>query len=222
MADNNTFGVIYADPPWQFRVWSEDTGTKRSAESHYRTMNIDDICQIPVADIAAPDSMLFLWVTWPVLKEAIRVGESWGFVYKTLAFDWLKVVPPGRYWHMGLGYYTRANSEPCLLFTRGTPKRKSKAVRQLIADTSELQPALFEMPLVAHLGAHSAKPLDAYRRIEQLAYGPYCELFARQRYPGWTCLGNEIDGLDICEAIRRVKEPKVQAEQITLFAEAGR
>ncbi len=183
--------VIYADPPWSFRVWSKDTGQGRSAEAHYSTMSTDAICALPVADLAADNCALLMWATWPTLPDAMRVGAAWGFEYKTLAFDWLKLTATGQHWHIGMGYYSRANSEPCLLFTKGTPKRKSKGVRQLIVDDAEQRPTLFELPLVAPVSVHSAKPLEAYRRIEALLDGPYLELFARIAYPGWDAWGNQ-------------------------------
>jgi site-specific DNA-methyltransferase (adenine-specific) len=204
------FKVVLADPPWHFESWSEK-GSKRHgiATAHYNTLNTDALCTLPVSDICADDCALFMWATWPNLPDALRVGAAWGFEYKTLGFDWLKRTAGGKGWHMGLGYWTRANSEPCLLFTRGAPKRRSQGVRQLIADVGQLE--LFP-PIVEPVGVHSAKPFEAYTRIEALLDGPYIELFARIEYPGWTALGNEIDGLDIRDAL---------ALQLGLFGETA-
>lgn len=185
------YAVIYADPPWEFRVWNRDTGSGRSAEAHYNTLSLDSLCALPVSELAAPDCALFMWATWPTLPDALRLGAAWGFEYKTCAFAWLKRTPNGTGWHTGMGYWTRANSEPCLLFTRGTPKRKSKSVRQIIADVGQQE--LFP-PLVEPVTVHSAKPLEAYRRIETLVDGPYLELFARMSWPGWDVWGNEAPG----------------------------
>ena len=182
------YSVIYADPPWEFRVWSADTGKGRSAEAHYNTLSLDVLRNMPVHDLAAPDSALFMWATWPTLPEALELGAAWGFEYKTLAFDWLKRTASGSSWHMGMGYWTRANSEPCLLFTRGSPKRRSRGVRQLIVDVG--QQSLFP-PIVQPVSAHSAKPIEAYERIEALLDGPYLELFARVQYTGWDTWGDE-------------------------------
>jgi N6-adenosine-specific RNA methylase IME4 len=204
-ASAGPFPVIYADPPWQFRVWSKDTGQGRSAEAHYPTMTIDDICALPVVDLTAPDAALFMWATWPTLPDALRLGTAWGFEYKTLAFDFLKLTRAGRGWHVGMGYYTRANTEPCLLFTKGKPKRRSRKVRQLIVDGAETQPTLFELPIIAPLGDHSAKPYEAYRRIERLFEGPYLELFARTRWPGWVSVGNDLDGVDIRISLNQLR-----------------
>jgi len=182
------YKVIYADPAWNFEVWSRDTGAGRSAEAHYPTMTLDELKALPVNDLADNDCALFMWSVWPRLPDAIALGESWGFEYKTLAFDWLKRTSTGEHWHMGMGYWTRANSEPCLLFTRGNPKRRSKGVRQLIVDVG--QQSLFP-PMVQPVSVHSAKPFEAYERIEALLDGPYLELFARVKYPGWDVWGNE-------------------------------
>lgn len=174
----NKYKVILADPPWQFRVWNRDTGLGRSAESHYPTMSMDNLKKLDVNALADKDSALFLWVTWPTLIEGMALGESWGFKYKTCGFLWSKWNKKSNTDFFGMGYYTRANTEPCLLFTKGKGlKRKAKNVRQL---------------LVSRIREHSRKPDQIYGRIEDLFDGPYLELFARQRWPGWDCWGNEI------------------------------
>jgi N6-adenosine-specific RNA methylase IME4 len=189
------YAVIYADPPWEFRVWGEDSDKTQkhnhSAARYYHTMSTNDLCALPISDLVAPDCCLFMWACWPTLPDALRLGAAWGFEYKTLAFDWLKRSPNGGTWHTGMGYWTRANSEPCLLFVKGSPKRKSKSVKQLIADVGQAE--LFP-PIVESITVHSAKPFEAYRRIMALVEGPYLELFARVKYPGWDVWGNEAPG----------------------------
>lgn len=130
------YSVILADPPWAFRAWS-DKGKGRSAEQHYPSMRLEDIKALPVADLAAEDCVLFLWATFPMLKEALEVVEAWGFSYKTVAFTWVKEnrKSSGLFW--GLGYWTRANAEVCLLATKGSPKRQSAAVHQVILSPVE-------------------------------------------------------------------------------------
>lgn len=217
------YAVIYADPPWQFRVWS-DKGDKRNglATAHYDTIALERLCALPVGDLAASDCALFLWSTWPNLPDALKLGEAWGFTYKTLAFDWLKRSRSSHEWHTGLGYWTRANSEPCLLFTKGSPRRKSKGVKQVIADVG--QGELFE-PIIAPLTVHSAKPFEAYRRIEALLDGPYLELFARVAWPGWDVWGNEAPGCidwrrDFFGAQESTSDPTTRDDvaQLALFA----
>ena len=90
MNEPGKYSVIYADPPWQYRVWSKK-GTGRSAESHYSTMSLEDIKALPVHLLAAKDCTLFLWVTFPLLKEAWPVLDAWGFTYKSVAFVWVKL-----------------------------------------------------------------------------------------------------------------------------------
>lgn len=107
------YGAILADPPWRFRTWSQ-RNQSRAASRHYRLMTLPEICALPVADLAAPDCALFLWVTRPMLREAFTVAEAWGFQFKTVAFTWTKTTKHGKE-HMGLGYWSRANPEQCCL-----------------------------------------------------------------------------------------------------------
>jgi len=171
------YGAILADPPWHYEVWAEDTGAGRSAEAHYGTMTAEQILALPVSDLAAPDCCLFCWVTWPCLLDGLAVVEAWGFNYKTLGFDYVKTNGPAGGLAWGMGYYTRANPEPCLIATRGTPKRRNADVHSVI---------------VAPRREHSRKPDEVYARIEALVDGPYLELFARQERPGWDSFGNEV------------------------------
>lgn len=180
----NRFGVIYADPPWKFlSLWKTDTGLgNRNAD--YRTMSVEQIAELPVADLAAPDCLLFVWGIWILLPQVVDVVKAWGFEYKSCAFDWMKANARNIDMfrddcdvQMGLGYWTRANTEYCLLGTKGSPKRLSKSVRQGIIEPRR---------------DHSRKPDCVYERIERLVAGPYLELFARSTRPGWTSWGNEV------------------------------
>jgi N6-adenosine-specific RNA methylase IME4 len=152
----------------------------------YSTLIDSDIAALPVGDLAAPDCVLFLWTCWPILRRSFGVLDAWGFTYKTCAFSWMKADPyrlfaDDKTPFAGLGYWTRANTEPCLLATRGKPKRLNADVRQGI---------------IASRREHSRKPDCVHERIERLVAGPYLELFARQRRPGWTCWGNEVGKFD--------------------------
>ncbi len=173
MMQENRYNVVYADPPWAFKVYS-DKGKGRSAESWYDCMSLADIKAFPVADYAAPDCVLLMWATDPFLRHALDVIDTWRFAYKTVGFYWVKT--PTEWF--GTGYWTRANPEQCLLATRGHPRRLNADVPKLI---------------MAPRREHSRKPDEAYERIERLCAGPYLELFARHSRPGWDSLGNEID-----------------------------
>ncbi len=125
------YNVIYADPPWRYA----QKGLQGAAERHYPTMGIEELCALPVADLAAPDSVLFLWATFPQLPEALRLIKAWGFQYKSVGFVWLKKNKKADSWFYGLGFWTRANAEVCLLATRGHPRRKAPNVHQFFVCT---------------------------------------------------------------------------------------
>lgn len=180
----NHFGVVLADPPWSYKTWSSK-GSGRSADQHYQTQGADWISSLPVSELAAPDCVLFLWVTWPTLKDAFAVIDAWGFTYKTCAFDWMKadvstidLFPDPKSADIKLGHWTRSNSESCLLATKGKPKRLDAGVR---------------MGIIERAREHSRKPDCVHDRIQRLVGGPYLELFARSQKPGWTAWGNQTD-----------------------------
>ena len=170
------YSVIYADPPWSFKTYS-DKGKDRSPENHYNVMSFKDICNLPVNNIANDNSVLLMWVIDPMLDLAFDVIEAWGFQYKTVGFTWAKTNKTNMGMFTGLGYWTRGNPEMCLLATKGKPKRIHKDVKQLIVSQRE---------------EHSKKPL-MHKEIERLVEGPYIELFARKKpYDNWDYWGNEI------------------------------
>lgn len=200
------YSIILADPPWQYKVWSK-AGMGRSAEHHYPTMTKADIQRLDVASVAANDAVLFLWVTWPCLQEGIELISQWGFTYKTCGFLWAKRNKVARFsWFWGMGYWTRANTEPCLLATRGNPKRISKSVHQLI-----------EAPFTRH----SAKPLSTHQRIVELRGDvPRLEMFCRDPQPGWDCFGNDVAGsisIPLKDGTIYTPEYRGETNQATLF-----
>ena len=181
------YNIIYADPAWTFKTLSKK-GTTKSPK--YDVMTIDDIKNLPVDNIADKNCMLFIWVTYPKLIEGIETIKEWGFTYKTCAFSWIKTnksFPTNQttflpqdsfksFW--GMGYWTRANNEVCLLGTKGKPKRCSKSVQQIVFD---------------NIREHSRKPDCVRDRIVELCGDlPRIELFARQRHEGWDAWGNEV------------------------------
>ena len=172
--ETKKYNIIYADPPWRYRQKS----LSGAAEKHYETLDTTDICSLNVEEFAEKDSVLFIWVTFPQLKEALKVIKAWGFKYKTVAFVWIKQNKSGKGWFFGLGFWTRGNAEICLLATKGKPKRLSKRVHQLI---------------ISPLMEHSRKPNDAREKIVELVGElPRLELFAREKTDGWDVWGNEV------------------------------
>jgi len=194
------YGAILIDPPWRFATWSvkgrdrcpdapvtRNQQRQNKPERHYPTMTDADIAALPVRDLAADDAVLFMWAVDPLIPLALKLGEDWGFKYKTVGFYWIKERRnkgennsrphvKSRPFPMGTGYWTRANPETCLLFTCGKPKRISAGVEKLV---------------VSPRREHSRKPDEVYDRIQSLVGGPYLEMFARQQWPGWDSWGNE-------------------------------
>ena len=141
-------------------------------------MGIEELCALPVSEITEKDCVLFLWATFPQLKEALQLIKAWGFTYKTVAFVWLKTNKKALTWFYGLGFWTRGNAEICLLATKGHPKRQAKNIHQLI---------------ISPIEEHSKKPEEARKKIVALMGDiPRIELFARKESPGWDIWGNEV------------------------------
>lgn len=168
---NKRYGVIYADPEWRFEVYSRETGMDRAADNHYPTSATDEICARPVADIAADDCVLFLWATVPMLPDALRVMDAWGFKYKSHCV-WAKD-------KIGTGYWFRNQHELLLVGTKGS----------VPAPAMGTQPAsLVDAPV----GRHSEKPVEFYELIEGYFPNlPKIELNARAERPGWDAWGYE-------------------------------
>jgi len=180
MFPDQKFDIIYADPPWDYRGRKQfgfggdvgiDTG---GAIKHYETMPLLDLCMLPVAKIASDDCLLYLWVTGPMMQDALHVMRSWGFDYATVAFVWNKL-------RTNPGYYTMSQTEFVLVGKSGKipQPRGSRNERQWVHE--ELR------------GKHSAKPAAVRARIEEMhPTQTKIELFARERVPGWEAWGNEI------------------------------
>jgi N6-adenosine-specific RNA methylase IME4 len=159
------FGCIYADPPWQY----QNQGTRGSTDNHYSTMTVDDICALPVKDLAAEASHLHLWTTNAFLFECPRIFEAWGFEFKS-SFIWVKP-------EMGMGNYWRNSHEILLLGVRGGLVGQDKSLMSWVK---------------CGRGKHSAKPDVIRNMIERLSPGPRLEMFGRRAVPGWVVFGNEI------------------------------
>jgi N6-adenosine-specific RNA methylase IME4 len=180
------YNIIYADPPWRFKNWSQNEFNKRGlhcarkwGRCQYDTLSNEEIFNLPIQDIADKDCILFLWATYPKLVEALDTIKHWGFEYKTVAFTWVKQNKVSDGFYFGLGHWTRGNPEICLLATRGKPKRINNSVPNLT---------------ISHLQKHSQKPDIVRDKIVQLVGDlPRIELFARQKTEGWDVWGNEVD-----------------------------
>ena len=174
---NKKYNIIYADPPWTFKTYSEK-GKDRSPEKHYSVLSHADICRLPVGSIADNNAVLLMWVIDPLLDKAFEVINAWDFKYKTVAFTWAKTNKVKDGFFTGLGYWTRGNPEMCLLATKGKPKRISKSIAQLVIDERR---------------EHSRKPDRIRNDIVKLCGDlPRIELFARQKFDGWDAWGNEV------------------------------
>lgn len=170
-------GAIVADPPLAFVAWSKK-GEGRSPQRHYGCLSFEDLAAMSVSDAAAPDCFLFLWVPLRSVVLVEPLMRAWDFRFSGAAFSWVKQNRSGAGWFMNGGYGTRHNVEICWLGRRGAPRRKSAGVRELI---------------IAPVREHSRKPDEVYGRVEALCDGPFLEIFARQQWPGWICVGDESE-----------------------------
>ena len=171
------YNIVYADPPWQYR--DSCNAGNRGACYKYDVMSLADICALDVASLAARDCLLAMWWVNPMPDDALAVVRAWGFELKTMAgFTWVKTTKHGK-WHWGMGHRTRANTECCLLATKGRPRVIDHGVHQLV---------------VAMKREHSQKPDEVPDRLVQLMGDvPRIELFARTKRRGWHAWGNEVE-----------------------------
>jgi N6-adenosine-specific RNA methylase IME4 len=171
---NKLYNIILIDPAWTYK--DKALAGNRGAGCKYNLMTTEDIKQLPINSIADKDCVLFCWVTYPKLNEVFDVIKAWGFEYKTVAFTWVKKYKNGDNF-MGMGRWTRANAEICLLCTKGKPKRVSASVRQVVETIPE---------------RHSKKPDIVRDKIVELCGDlPKIELFARKRAENWDCWGDD-------------------------------
>lgn len=180
---NKKYQVIYADPPWEYRQSGSKTNSRGMAKQHYPTMSTQEICNMPIHRIKTDKSILFMWATFPNIGEALKVIDAWGFEYKTAAFVWVKKNKQSDTNFWGMGAYTRANAEICLIAISKNTKAKDMVLRHDIHQ-------IIEMPIEKH----SKKPDVVRQKIVDLVGDlPRIELFARQEVEGWDCWGNEVN-----------------------------
>jgi site-specific DNA-methyltransferase (adenine-specific) len=171
------YSIIYADPPWSYN--DKASAGKRGVCFKYSVLDTESVCALPIADLAAENCTLFMWATFPMLPDAFRVMQAWGFKYKTVAFVWVKTNKKVDTDFFGMGNWTRANAEIVLLGIKGKPKRVSASVRQVV-----------RVPIARH----SEKPNEVRQRIvELMGNTPRIELFAREKIDGWDVWGNEVE-----------------------------
>lgn len=198
---HGSFGVIYADPPWLYEMYS-DKGHAKGAQAHYDGMTFDQLVAMrdDILFAAAPDSVLFMWTTWTAdprtgtdhLRQAMDLMRIWGFA-RISGGAWNKTTKHGKQ-AIGTGYYFRSASEPYIIGVSGKPKVKNHSTRNALF-TGEVPDNLNEIgiTITALTREHSRKPDEMATLLEELFDGPYLELFARTSRPGWTSWGNETE-----------------------------
>lgn len=177
LVGSTKFGVIYADPPWVY----SNQATRASTSNHYDGMTVDELCELPVKDLAADDAFLHLWTTNAFLFDCKRIMEAWGFEYRSV-FVWVKP-------QMGIGNYWRVSHEFLLLGRRGSPKWAARDIKSW---------GQFERR------KHSQKPEQIRQYIEKACQGPYLELFGRRPVNDWVVWGNEIEKGIFDQSVQRV------------------
>jgi N6-adenosine-specific RNA methylase IME4 len=183
------FRTILADPPWRYPIYNPASSSS-APEHHYATMTTLAMEALPVASIAADDSTLLLWCTWPMLQDGLRLVNAWGFEYVS-GLPWIKRDNAGKP-RFGNGKHFRGCSEMILIGKRGVGSRRMNI---------KVPVGIIE----AKRGRHSEKPAEQYD-IGERYEGPRIELFSRLSRAGWVCLGNEIDGLDIRSALTALQD----------------
>ena len=169
---------ILADPPWQFTHRTDKVAPEHRRLSRYGTMSLDQICGLPIGDIAEPVAHLYLWVPNALLPKGLRVMAAWGFLYKT-NLVWHKIRRDGASDGRGVGFYFRNVSELLLFGVRGKNART-------------LPPGRRQVNLVGtRKREHSRKPDEIYPIVEACSPGPRVELFARGVRTGWATWGDQ-------------------------------
>jgi N6-adenosine-specific RNA methylase IME4 len=173
------YKIIYADPPWHYSnvdSWDKMCG---GIARHYNMMTTEDICNLPIKELADDDCLLFLWVTFPCLKEGLKVINAWGFEYSSIGFTWVKLNDDGTPF-FGIGFYTKSNAEICLIGKKGK-------------GGTLVQSNYVSSVILSKRREHSRKPDEARQRIVKLCGDiPRVELFARQKFEGWETWGDQV------------------------------
>lgn len=181
------YSIIYADPPWKFSNKNTGGSMISGSGNKYPCMTVDQICKLHINEITDENCILFMWWVASQPVEALKVVESWGFTLKTMTgFNWVKTTKNDLL-DFGMGFWTRAGSELCLIAVKGKPKRKSCGVRSVELFTTE-------ETIFARNEKHSKKPeIFKNRIVELMGDIDRIELFARENSVGWDVYGNEVN-----------------------------
>lgn len=180
VAAGRKFRTILADPPWRFENRTGKMAPEHKRLSRYGTMNLEDICALPVSGIVEETAHLYLWVPNALLPEGLQVLSAWGFTYKT-NLVWHKVRKDGGPDGRGVGFYFRNTTELILFGVRG------KSARTLAPGRSQVN------MIRTQKREHSRKPDETYEIIESCSAGPYLEMFSRGKREGWVAWGNQVE-----------------------------
>lgn len=195
-----SFRTILADPPWRFTNRTGKMAPEHKRLLRYPTMNIQEIMELPVSQLALPQSHLYLWVPNALILEGLEVMKRWEFTYKT-NLVWYKIRKDGGPNGRGMGFYFRNVTELVLFGIRGGLRTKAAGRRQVNIILSQKR-------------EHSRKPDELYDIIKECSPGPYLELFARHHQPSWSQWGNEINQNqheEVCE-MKEATKPRKKLE----------
>lgn len=185
---NELFDVLYTDPPWRFGSGGARGG--EYAELDYPTMSVAELKELPVQNWLKPNCAMFMWVTGSFLTEALEIGAAWGFKFIRVDKVWVKKTGKGGR-HAVVGPWGMTDAEFMLLFVRGQMCSKQRQRNQFVVEVA------------TYPGVHSRKPQIFRQMIEDRFPAEFkrLELFSREKVPGWTVIGNDIDGRDIREVL---------------------
>ncbi len=173
------YSTILIDPPWRFQNRTGKMAPEHRRLYRYKTLSFEEIASLPIPRLASENSHLYLWCPNALLPEALEIMKSWGFTYKT-NIVWFKIRKDGGQDGRGVGFYFRNVTELLLFGVKGKLRT--------------LAPGRSQVNMIAQRKReHSRKPVETYDIIERCSPGPYLELFARCKMPGWAQCGDELD-----------------------------